>query len=83
MADTTLIKKATDILERTNDGNDLSPTHLKLLELAVNNQLNEKGICTRLGGDDFGADGLKNRILGPAYFIELKYGEGRTPSANF
>lgn len=44
MADTTLIQKATDILSRTNDGNDLSPTHLKLLELAVNNQLNEKGI---------------------------------------
>ena len=65
------------ILYRLMDGRDAK------LPTIIVTQLNEKGICTRLGGDDFGADGLKNRILGPAYFIELKYAEGRTPSANF
>ncbi|OGW81653.1 MAG: hypothetical protein A3G33_08340 [Omnitrophica bacterium RIFCSPLOWO2_12_FULL_44_17] len=34
---------ACDILTRTNDGGDLSPEHLKLLENAVNGFLNEKG----------------------------------------
>jgi hypothetical protein len=35
---------AGDILQRTNDGNDLEPMHLKLIEDAVNGFLNEKGI---------------------------------------
>lgn len=35
---------ALEILERTNDGNDLAPEHLKLLENAVNGFLNRKGI---------------------------------------
>lgn len=35
---------ASEILQSTNDGNDLAPEHLKLLELVVNNQLNEQGI---------------------------------------
>lgn len=32
-----------DILQRTNDGDDLAPEHLKLLELAVNGELNDRG----------------------------------------
>lgn len=37
------IDKYLVILQRTNDGNDLSPQHLKLLELGVNGHLNEAG----------------------------------------
>ena len=40
----TLIDKACAILEKTNDGNDLTPQHLKLTENAVNGFLNEKGL---------------------------------------
>lgn len=32
-----------EILQKTNDGNDLAPWHLKLLELAANQGLNEAG----------------------------------------
>lgn len=35
---------ACEILERTHDGDDLEPMHLKLIEDAVNGFLNEKGI---------------------------------------
>lgn len=42
-------------------------------------QLNSTGISTMLG-NDFSADGFKDRILRPAYFIELNNEEGRTPS---
>ena len=38
------IDKAIEILSRTNDGNDLSPTHLTLMEHAANGFLNEKGL---------------------------------------
>jgi hypothetical protein len=34
---------AIEILRATNDGNELSPPHLKLVELAVNGFLNEAG----------------------------------------
>jgi len=34
---------ACHILQNTNDGEDLDPQHLKLLEMAVNGYLNEKG----------------------------------------
>lgn len=44
MAEKTLIQKAIEIIERTNDGDDLSPPHLKLTEMAVNGFLNENGI---------------------------------------
>ncbi len=44
MEDKTINQKALEILEHTNDGNDLLPAHLSLLEMAVNDQLNEKGI---------------------------------------
>ncbi len=44
MSEKSIIDKALDIIGRTNDGNSLSPTHLKLVELAVNGQLNDKGI---------------------------------------
>jgi hypothetical protein len=36
--------KSCEILQRTNDGDDLEPKHLKLIEMAVNGELNEKGI---------------------------------------
>lgn len=36
--------KSCEILQRTNDGDDLEPMHLKLIEDAVNGFLNEKGI---------------------------------------
>ncbi len=36
-------KKAIEILQRTNDGDNLSPLHLSLVEGAVNRFLNEKG----------------------------------------
>ena len=36
-------KMAEDILQKTNDGDDLDPLHLKLVELAVNGFLNDKG----------------------------------------
>ncbi len=35
--------KACEILQRTNDGDDLDPKHLKLVEMAVNGFLNEGG----------------------------------------
>jgi len=35
---------ACDIIKRTNDGEDLAPRHLKLVEMAVNGFLNEKGM---------------------------------------
>ncbi len=35
--------KACEILKRTNDGDDLDPIHLKLVEMAVNGFLNEEG----------------------------------------
>lgn len=40
-----VIDKVIEILKRTNDGDDLYPTHLSLLETAVNNYecLTEKG----------------------------------------
>jgi hypothetical protein len=41
--DGSLIDKALEIIEVTHDGNDLSPPHLKLTELAVNGFLNEEG----------------------------------------
>ena len=36
-------EKACAILQKTNDGDDLDPRHLKLLEMAVNGFLNEEG----------------------------------------
>lgn len=39
----TLAEIAIDILQRTDDGDDLDPRDLKLLEMAVNGFLNEKG----------------------------------------
>src|SRR5947209_17655079 len=38
-----LIDKALEIIRATHDGNDLSPPHLKLVELAVNGFLTEQG----------------------------------------
>lgn len=35
---------AHEILQKTNDGNDLAPQHLSLLQGAVNGNLTEKGI---------------------------------------
>ena len=35
--------KACEILQKTNDGDDLDPRDLKLLEMAVNEFLNEEG----------------------------------------
>ena len=40
----TLIDKVCAILEKTNDGNALTPQHLKLTQNAVNGFLNEKGL---------------------------------------
>jgi hypothetical protein len=40
----TAIKQAIEVLQKTNDGNDLSPFHLKILEMAVNGHLNDDGI---------------------------------------
>ena len=36
-------EKAIEILQRTHDGDDLAPQHLKLIELAVNDVLTEIG----------------------------------------
>ena len=36
-------EKAIEILQRTHDGNDLAPQHLKLVELAVNDMVTEVG----------------------------------------
>lgn len=44
MAEKSLIQKVLDILEGSHDGDDLSPPHLKLTEMAVNGFLNENGI---------------------------------------
>lgn len=41
---TSLADAAIDILQRTRDGEDLDPKHLKLVELAVNGMLNETGL---------------------------------------
>lgn len=37
------VEMACQILSKTNDGNDLDPNHLKLVEMAVNGILNDKG----------------------------------------
>lgn len=42
---TSLADAAIDILQRTRDGEDLDPAHLKLVELAVNGMLNETGLA--------------------------------------
>mgnify|MGYP000849561059 CR=1 FL=1 len=39
------IDKILTILQKTNDGNDLSPEHLKLVELGVNGYLNQAGLA--------------------------------------
>lgn len=39
----TVIERAIEILRRTNDGDDLAPEHLGLVELAVNGRLNDAG----------------------------------------
>ena len=41
---TTLCDKAIEILQATNDGDSLDPLDLKLVEMAVNEFLNDKGI---------------------------------------
>ena len=38
-----MINKAIEIIRATNDGNDLTGFELKIVEMAVNNHLNEKG----------------------------------------
>ena len=38
-----MIDKAIEILQKTNDGNDLSPNHLYLIQCAVNGDLNTRG----------------------------------------
>jgi len=43
--DTGVVDQACAILQATNDGDDLSPPHLKLLESAVNGFLNEAGMA--------------------------------------
>lgn len=43
---TEVTDRACAILQATNDGDDLDPRHLKLLELAVNGFLNEEGMRT-------------------------------------
>ena len=40
-----VIDQAIEILQRTNDGDDLSPTHLWLVQEAVNGGLNAKGLA--------------------------------------
>jgi hypothetical protein len=39
----TYCEKSIEILQRTRDGNDLAPVHLKLVEIAVNDGLSEQG----------------------------------------
>lgn len=39
-----LITQSTEILKNTNDGNLLEPSHLALVQLAVNNMLSQEGI---------------------------------------
>lgn len=41
----TIADKAIFILGRTNDGDDLAPKDLRLLEMAVNNHLNDRGVA--------------------------------------
>jgi len=43
LTDKIIIDHACEILQKTRDGEDLSPWHLKLVELAVNDFLSEKG----------------------------------------
>lgn len=43
---TSLADHAIEILQRTRDGADLDPSHLKLVELAVNGALNDTGKAT-------------------------------------
>lgn len=38
-------EKAIEILQRTHDGDDLAPQHLKLVELAVNDMVTEVGLA--------------------------------------
>lgn len=39
-----LCEQAIEILEKTHDGNDLCPSHLKMIENAINGFLSEEGI---------------------------------------
>ena len=43
MSESSICEIAIEILQRTNDGNDLSPEHLKLVENAVNGLLAKEG----------------------------------------
>jgi hypothetical protein len=53
------VDKCCEILQRTNDGDDLDPADLKLTELAVNGRLNERGMKA--------LDELHSRVVAGAY----------------
>ena len=52
-------EKAIEILQRTHDGNDLAPQHLRLVELAVNDMVTEVGqaafeqLYTQIAGNTY------------------------------
>src|SRR5260370_275345 len=52
-------EKAIEILQRTHDGDDLAPQHLKLVELAVNDMVTEVGqaafeqLYTQIAGNTY------------------------------
>lgn len=52
-------EKAIEILQRTRDGDDLAPEHLRLLELAVNDMVSETG--------QIALEQLYNEVIGGAY----------------
>ncbi len=60
-----LIEMAIEILRVTNDGDELSPQDLKLVELAVNNRLDSEGIALfqELYGNAAKAEGYTKSYL--------------------
>ena len=52
-------EKAIEILQRTHDGDDLAPQHLRLVELAVNDMVTEVGqaafeqLYTQIAGNTY------------------------------
>ncbi len=67
---------ACDILQRTNDGDDLEPMHLKLIEDAVNGFLNEKGIqVATFNGENLSIDQLAQKLRTPQDILAVKADE--------
>lgn len=63
----TNIEKAIEILGRTNDGNDIAPSHLNLLQSAVNGDLTPEG-------EKYFNDEVYEKVIAGTYTRPWAYG---------